>query len=500
MYNARVPNEGFRFTRARIVALFAGVTVALAIVSLPTPLSNFGEFGNRPAIAAAVTALMSIWWLSEALPIYVTACVPLIVYPFTDVFAPERLANAGRTVLPYFDAYNFLFLGGMCIASAMQQWGLHRRIALAIMRAIGTGPKQLLAGVLIGTAFVSLWISNSATATMMVPIGLAIVLQLESRLGGRRLEHYGASLMLAIAYASNVGGIGTKIGTAPNAQFAGFMAQRGVEVAFLPFMAVGLPFVIMFLPVVWLALWRTGRHDAPPADTGSEAVEHEWRTLGRMQHGEWVVLLVFLAAVALWIASKPFVDALRPHVTAFRLASAHVEAGIAMAAALVLALWPVGRRRALDAKSLRLVPWETLLLLGGSFAMAAAIDASGLSKWLAEQLSAVRNAPPFTQMLIACFATVTLSAFASNIATVAVMLNVLAYSVSPAHANRILFGATVAASCDFALPAGTPPNAIVFGTGYVSIPRMAKTGVSLDAAAAVIAAAWCWIAVGWVLG
>jgi sodium-dependent dicarboxylate transporter 2/3/5 len=306
--------------------------------------------------------------------------------------------------------------------------------------------------------------------------------------------------MLAIAYASNVGGIGTKIGTAPNAQFSGFMAQRGVEIAFLPFMYVGVPFVVMFLPVVWAALWRTGRHDAPPADAGGKVVEAEWSALGAMKRGEWIVLAVFLATVALWIAGKPLGDALRPHVTGFRLTSAHVEAGIAMTAAFVLMAWPVGGRRALDLRSLGLVPWGSLLLLGGSFAMAAAIDASGLSKWLAEQLAGIRTAPPFLQMLIACAATVTLSAFASNIATVAVMLNVLAYSVSPAHATRILFGATVSASCDFALPAGTPPNAIVFGTGYVTIPRMAKTGAVLDVLAALLAAVWCWIAVDWALG
>ena len=156
----------------------------------------------------------------------------------------------------------------MCIAAAMQQWNLHRRIALAIMRAIGTDPRRLLFGILVATAFISLWISNTATATMMLPIGLSVIVQLETHAGGQRLEHYGASLMLAVAYAANVGGIGTKIGTAPNAQFASFMAQRGVEISFLEYMAIGLPFVLLFLPVVWLALWRIGRRDAPDAAAG----------------------------------------------------------------------------------------------------------------------------------------------------------------------------------------------------------------------------------------
>jgi sodium-dependent dicarboxylate transporter 2/3/5 len=302
--------------------------------------------------------------------------------------------------------------------------------------------------------------------------------------------------MLAIAYGSSVGGIGTKIGTAPNAQFAGFMALRGVEISFVQFLAVGLPFVLMMLPIVWWALWRTGRHDAPPADAGGETLREEWESLGRVKHGEWVVLTVFVCAAALWITGKPLGDVVKPYFTAFKLTSAHIEASIAMAAAFALLLWPVGRRRALEPRSLSLVPWETLLLLGGSFAMAAAIDASGLSLWLAEQLSRLRDLAPFNQILLASLTTVVLSAFASNAATVAVMLGVLADSVSASHANSVLFAATIAASCDFALPAGTPPNAIVFGSGYVTMRRMAKTGALLDVVGAVLAAAWCWLIVG----
>jgi sodium-dependent dicarboxylate transporter 2/3/5 len=489
----------YRVSGARVVAIIAGVVAALAIALLDSPLRHVEGYDSRPAIAAAVTALMSIWWISEALPIYVTACVPLVVYPFTRVFAADTGENLVRALLPYADPYIFLFMGGMCIAAAMQQWNLHRRIALVIMRAIGAGPERLLAGFLAGTAFVSLWISNTATAAMMVPIGIAVIAHLESRLGGRRLEHYGGSIMLAIAYGSSVGGIGTKIGTAPNAQFAGFMALHGVEISFLQFLAVGLPFVAMMLPIVGWALWLSGRRDAPPKDAGHDALEHEWRSLGPMRRGEWVVFAVFLAAAALWIGAKPLGDWLRPQITMFRLAPAHVEASIAMAAGAVLLVWPIGQGRALMPGSLRVIPWETLLLLGGSFAMAAAIDASGLSVWLAGQLARLREVPGFAQVLLASLATVTLSAFASNAATVAVMLGVLADSVTPAYANNVLFAATLAASCDFALPAGTPPNAIVFGSGYVTVRRMVRTGALLDLAGATLAAAWCWWVVGRVL-
>jgi sodium-dependent dicarboxylate transporter 2/3/5 len=367
------------------------------------------------------------------------------------------------------------------------------------MRAIGTDPRRLLFGVLFATAFISLWISNTATATMMLPIGLSVIAQLETHAGGRRLEHYGASIMLAVAYASNVGGIGTKIGTAPNAQFASFMAQRGVEISFLEFMAIGLPFVVLFLPLVWFVLWRSGRHDAPDAAAGRNVLGAEIAALGRTQRAEWLVLAVFLGAAALWIAGRPLTSWLTPRVDFVALSSARVEAGIAIAATLVLMALRVRGRPVLELRSLRHLHFETLLLLGGSLAMAAAIEASGLSGWLAGQLSGLRNAPVWGQLLLASLATVALSAVASNVATIAVMLSVLESSVAPQIKTTALFTATVAASCDFALPAGTPPNAIVFGSGYVTVPRMARLGVLLDLAAALLAAGLCALLVPWVL-
>jgi sodium-dependent dicarboxylate transporter 2/3/5 len=201
----------------------------------------------------------------------------------------------------------------------------------------------------------------------------------------------------------------------------------------------------------------------------------------------------------LWIGGKALTAFLKPRITAFELSSAHVEGGIAILAALVLMLWRTEGRQVLGFRALSRVPWETLLLLGGGFAMAAAIQGSGLSQWLGAQLLAVRGLPPFAQVLLASLAVVALSSVASNTATIAVMLVVLKDAVAPEVLNTTLFAATIACSCDFALPAGTPPNAIVFGSGYVTIPRMAKTGVLLDLMAAVLAALWCWLIVGRVL-
>jgi sodium-dependent dicarboxylate transporter 2/3/5 len=481
----------------RLAGLAAGLIAAAALLLLDSPLQQFGDSGARPARAAAVVACMAVWWLTEAVPIYWTACLPLLAFPLLRPFEGGLGANVRSTALPYVDPYIFLFAGGMAIAAAMQQWNLHRRIALSIMAGIGAAPRRLLAGMLLATACVSLWISNTATATMMFPIAVALIAQLELH-QGRRLAHYGMAIMLSVAYGANVGGIGTKIGTAPNAQLAGFAERIGIEISFLQFMAVGLPFVALFLPVVWLGLWRVARREGLRGDLGSDVIARELAALGPVRRAERIVLAVFVAAAALWIAGKPLTGLLQERWPG--LTSAHVEGSVAMLAALALLLLRAEGTAVLRPASLRTVPWETLLLLGGGFAMAAAVQKSGLSQWLAGQLVAARELPAPAQVLLASVVTVAISAIASNTATIAIMLVVLRDAVAAPLLPVVLFAATIAASCDFALPAGTPPNAIVFGSGYVSLPRMARLGVLLDLAAAVLAAAWCWLVVPLVLG
>jgi sodium-dependent dicarboxylate transporter 2/3/5 len=489
-----------KLTPWKTAGLVAGVVAFGLLVFCDTGLKHVGGVHDeRPAYAAAVASLMAIWWLTEALPISITALVPIVLYPPLFVRGRTFGGEFGGALAPYLDAYIFLFAGGMCIAAAMQQCDLHRRIALTIMRAIGTDPKRLLFGMILATAFISLWISNTATAAMMVPIGIAVIAQLERRQGGVRLRHFGAAIMMSIAYASNIGGIGTKIGTAPNAQFAGFMAKLTppVEVTFLKFLAVGLPFVAMMLPLAWLVLWLSGRKDAPDGG-GADVVELELAKLGSMKRSEKAVLAVFVATAVLWIAAKPLTDMVQ--VRWKEIKGAHVEGGIATLAALLLLVMRVQGRQSLEFRTLKTVPWETLILLGGGFSMAAGIEASGLSKWMALQLQGVRDLPFFGQVVMASGVTVGLTAVASNTATTAVMLNVLKSAVPGAGMNTVLFASTIASSCDFALPAGTPPNAIVFGSGYVTVPKMAKTGIMLDVAAALLAALWCWLIVRYVLG
>ena len=485
-------------SRLKPLPMAIGLLAAALFALVDSPLHHQPGMGSRPAMAAAVASLMAIWWLTEAIPIYWTACLPVVLFPLLGVFGDSVSSGIAASVSPYFDPYIFLFAGGMAIAAAMQQWNLHRRIALGIMNRIGTDPRRLLAGVLVATAFISLWITNTATATMMMPIGVALIAQIEAR-SATSLRNYGMAIMLAIAYGANVGGIGTKIGTAPNGQFAGFLERMGKSVSFIQFLLVGLPFVVLMLPLVWALLWRIGRHDPLPGDA-RDVVRHELAALGPVQRPERIVPGVFLAAAALWIVSKPIVTLLEAAFSPVRIGTSHVEGGIAIAAALVLLCWRFRDRQVLEFGALGRVPWETLLLLGGGFAMAAAIQQSGLSSWMGGQLSGIPALPPLAQIVLAAVATVALSAVASNTATIAVMLPVLKDAAAPEVMTSVLFAATIAASCDFALPAGTPPNAIVFGSGYVRIPVMARLGVQLDLVSALVAAFWCWAVVPFVLG
>jgi sodium-dependent dicarboxylate transporter 2/3/5 len=290
-----------------------------------------------------------------------------------------------------------------------------------------------------------------------------------------------------VAYGSNVGGIGTKIGTPGNSIFVGFVADKlGLDIGFAWFIALGFPFVVLFIPITWWVLWRVARRDDLGHTQGRAVIEEELRSLGMMSRGEKLVAVVFGLAAALWIFGDPLRKALAPWVPEFwegyKFQARHYEALVAMGCALLL--WAL---RGLSLRSLRRVPWGTLLVFGGSFALAAGIERSGLSRFMTEQLAPLSALPLFPQLLVASFASVGLSAMASNTAAINMMLNVLPPSLP------VLSAATIATSCDFALPAGTPPNAIVFGSGYIRLPTMMKIGVVLDVASAVLIAVYVFL-------
>lgn len=480
--------EGTENKTWKRIGLVAGPAVLLALAFIPSGLHHIEGKGHRPAYAAGVAALMAIWWFTEAVPIAWTALVPLVLFPLFGVYGKGLGGDAVKSAEPFVDAYIFLFMGGMALGAAMEQWNLHRRIALHIMRAIGTDPRRLLLGMIVATAAISLWISNTATAVMMVPIAMALLRQLEAASGGKKLAHFGSAVMLAVAYGANVGGIGTKIGTPTNSLFAGFVAKEpfSYDLGFLQFIGIGLPFVVIFIPIIWWMLWRLARHDTLQTHTAPDVIRGELRAMGSMSRGERIVAVVFGSAAALWMLGDPIRKVITPLVPTFyegfKFGGKHYEATVAITAALVLIAL-----RSLSWAAIKKVPWDTLLLLGGSFAMAAGIEGSGLSDWMAARLAAVETLPLVAQMALTALATIALSAIASNTATLNVMLNVLPRSLP------LLGTSALAASCDFALPAGTPPNAIVFGSGYIRLPTMMKTGITLDLMAALLLTLYGWL-------
>ncbi|MBK8252104.1 MAG: SLC13/DASS family transporter [Polyangiaceae bacterium] len=469
----------------RGVGIALAIAVFLFLTLYPTELQTLSGFGKRPAYAAAVAALMAVLWLFEAIPIAMTACLPIALYPVLGVFGDGLTLNAGKALSPFTDAYIFLFFGGMMIGGAMEEQGLHRRVALHILRAIGTRPRRLLFGMLAATALVSLWISNTATAVMMVPIAVALLHELEAG-EKRKLPGFGASLLLAVAYASNVGGIGTKIGTATNSIFLGFVTDKmKTDIGFVRYLAFGLPFVVLFLPIVWAVLWLHARRDHIKSDRGREVIEHELNAMGTLRGPERRVAFVFCLAAFLWI----FGDLLRPFVSPWLsmlirapASGKHYEAFVSLLAGGLLVL-----TKSIRWSTFRKIPWSTLLLLGGSFAMAAGIEGSGLGQWMAQRFTAVAQMPFVAQVGLTALGTVLLSAVASNTATMNIALNVLPRSLP------VLGASAIAASCDFMLPAGTPPNAIVFGSGAIRLPVMMRVGFALDLLAVIAITAYVMI-------
>lgn len=473
------------------VGLVLGPAVLVACLLLPSDLHTIEGMGTRPAAAAGVAAWMAIWWLTEAVPMEITSVLPLVMWPLLGVFGGGPASDLVTTLGSFVDGYLFLFLGGMILGAGMEEQGLHRRVALHVLNLLGTDPKRLLLGVLVATAGISMWISNTATAVMMMPIALALVRRLEAQ-AATKLPSYGCAVLLGVAWAANLGGIGTKIGTGTNSIFCGFLVERmGIDLGFLTYMAMATPFVVLFLPLLWLALWRIGRVDA--ITVAPLSIDDDLAALGPMSGPERTVAVVFTTAALLWILGDRMKLLVAPFVPVlwegFKFQGKHWEAGVAVAAALVL--WAAG---GVSVRAVARIPWGVLLLLGGSFAMASGIDGSGLSRWMATQLSALGDAPPLVQIGVAAGATVFLSAIASNTATVNVLLNVLPRTLP------VLAASAIGASCDFALPAGTPPNAIVFGSGYVHLPTMIRYGAMMDLAAVIAITIYASTWITWLVG
>jgi sodium-dependent dicarboxylate transporter 2/3/5 len=471
--------------------LFAGLLL-LAACFLSPPLFGLSPEASRTALLALT---MAVLWVTEALPIPATALLPLVMLPSLGITSGKSAMKDAAA--PYADPIIFLFMGGFMLSLAMERWNLHRRIALSIIAAVGTKPRALLFGFLSAAAFVSLWTSNAATTMMLMPIGLSVFGMIREAQGATRAAAFGSALVLAIAYGANVGGMGSLIGTPPNTILKGYMeSTHGIEVSFAQWLKLGLPLVAVSLPLVHLILTRVSFRVENVEVAGiREGLREERRGLGRMTFPEWVVTAAFLLAVTLWVSREHW-KALFPAIT---------DEVIAMVAALVLFAVPADFRKGifvLDWTCLRKMPWDVLILYGGGLSLASAIERTQLAAAMATALEGMAGWPPFLIVVLVGAVMVVATALTSNTATTAAFLPVIG-SLAVAVDQPVLLlciPVTLAASADFALPVGTPPNAIAFGTGLVSLPRMVKAGIWVDLLFVILIPVMMWTVGRWVFG
>ncbi|GAA2247808.1 DASS family sodium-coupled anion symporter [Rarobacter faecitabidus] len=475
----RVLRRGRRIGRQRlglIVGPVAAIAVFVAMPQIQPAVADFaipdapGAGVNAAALTAAVVVWMGLWWMFEAVPLAVTALLPIVI--FTALGGLESTAVAA----PYANPVVFLFLGGFVLAIAMQRWQLHRRIALTVLRFSGTRPSRLVLGFMIATALISMWVSNTATAVMMLPIGSSVLATLSAR-RGRTDRKLSASLMLGIAYAATIGSFGTIIASPPNALLVGYLsATRGIHIGFAQWMAVGVPLSIVFLAVTWLVLTRIiFRTSNEPIPGEKSLIRDELDRLGPITRAEVRVIVIFALTALCWVVlplvwrSSPLTDEV-----------------IAVLALFALFLTPSGEERGVrllqwsDTKDL---PWGILLLFGGGLALAARITSSGLGEWIGERASGAQVLPGFLIIMVICALTLLLTEFMSNTAAAATLLPIMGGVAISIGADPLLFTVPVAltAACTFMMPAATPPNAIAISSGYVKVPQMFRAGAPLSA-------------------
>jgi solute carrier family 13 (sodium-dependent dicarboxylate transporter), member 2/3/5 len=450
---------------------------------------------------AAVVLLMAVWWMTEALPLAATALVPIVAFPLLGGVA------VGDATAPYASPTVFLFMGGFMIALAMQKWNLHKRIALLTMRAIGTKPRQLILGAMIATAFLSMWVSNTATTLMMLPIGLSILSLVADKSSAGATRRFGVCLMLAIAYAATIGGLSTLIGSPPNLIMAGFVEQNyGRTIGFAEWMRIGVPLSAVFLVIAWLLLTRVIY--PPKIDSiagGKSMIQGELDKLGRMSRGEWTVLGVFASVALLWVFRTPLTE--WEALTSVLPFVAHLtDESVAIAAALALFLIPVNRREgefALDWRTAQSgIPWGVLLLFGGGLSMAKAVQETELSTYIGAQVGRLGVLPTVLLVAAICLVVLLLTELTSNTATAATFLPVLGGVAVGIGLDPLLLlvPAALAATCSFMLPVGTPPNAIVFASGSVTIGQMARAGLVLNLIGVVLITVFIVLLGGWAMG
>ena len=445
------------------------------VLFLLTLLFNRPEGLSMEANAVlACTLWIAVWWITEAIPIAATSLMPLVLFPLTGALGLDE------TSVSYGHKYIFLYVGGFILAIAIERWNLHKRIALNIIHLIGTNVKSIILGFMAATAFLSMWISNTASAVMMLPIGMAIVKQLKDNPDTIEDENqiFGKALMLSIAYSASIGGIATLIGTPPNLVLAGIVQELyGIEITFSKWIVFGLPISVLLLFICWKYLTSfafTFKQKSFPG--GKAEINRQLKLLGNISYEEKTVLIVFALTAFAWISRSFLLKQFIPDID---------DTIIAVVAGVVLFLLPAAKnkKRALVTwEEAVQLPWGILLLFGGGLAIAQGFKDTGLAEWIGGQLILLNDVPLLVLLLVLVAAVNFLTEITSNLATTAMLLPViasLALTVN-VHPYILMVGATVAASCAFMLPVATPPNAVVFGSGYLNIPDMARTGFAMN--------------------
>lgn len=512
----RAPAEHGRTIVVRRLGLVLGLVLAIVLYLIMPDDASHGA-----KLTAATAVLMAVWWMTEALPIPATALVPLVVFPVlnTDVGFDDVGGSYGNNII-------FLFMGGFMLALAMQRWNLHKRIALAIVGMIGTSPSLLILGFMVATGFVSMWVSNTATAVMMLPIGVSVLLlvnklRLEDAAAkgeepGEGVDpnpdadhstttavrsNFGTALMLGIAYAASIGSLATIIGTPPNALLAAHMSQDfGITIGFGRWMIVGAPLAVVYMVIAWLLLTKLlFKPEITEIPGGVELIRTERRSLGRISSGEVRVLAIFVLAAVSWVFVPLLWDLVlgaEPPIS---------DAGIAMVVALLLFVMPAGAARGvrlLDWEAAVKLPWGVLLLFGGGLALSKQFSDSGLTEWIGQVTEHIGGLPVVLVVMIAAAGVLFLTELTSNTATAATFLPVATAVAVGIGIDPMLLAipVAIAATCAFMLPVATPPNAIAYGSGYVQIPQMAKAGLWLNLIGIVLITATTMTLAVWVFG
>ncbi len=478
--------EPREYTLRQKIGLILGPALFILMLAIATPV------GMSPAAQkmAAVALLMATWWMCESIPIPATSLLPIALMPLLGIMGTKQVTA------PYASHLIFLFMGGFIIALSMQRWDLHRRIAMNIVKVVGFSPSRLIFGFMAATAILSAFVSNTATTVMMMPIGLAIITHVitEGKKEGLDKEidfspenfAFGLNLMLGIAYAASIGGMATLIGTPPNTVLAGYLNKAyGYEITFATWLKIGVPLVAVFLPLCWFWLTRIANPmKLKKVPGGRELITTELKEMGSMSAGErWTALIFLLTALGWMFRTK--IGFLFPDPKLV------TDAAIAMTGALLLFLIPINLKKnifVMDWHWASKMPWGVLILFGGGLAMASGFKATQLADWIGSQVSLLEAAPVLVLVIAVTTLIIFLTELTSNTATSAMVMPILsAVAVGLGQSPLLLVvPAAIAASCAFMLPVATPPNAIVFGSGYVTIPQMVKSGIGLNIIGVVI--------------